>query len=208
MGFQSVIRDLVRSWSTVQHSDASAPLGVTQRQGLGNPRHVDCSFLFVQSLKVREAVQCAKTPGSDNPADVCTEGLNAELMTKHVSAVDGRYSAGIPTFCLGVLGMLDSVEQCCRTGRVGRKRQKLTSSSLSSWRTSRRKPLLQSMCLCCPSCRTPWSMCRVACIMKDVQEVVVDIFQTSVCERTGGNEHQIDHETDCNRKRTRLNAGM
>ena len=39
-------------------------------------------------------------------------------------------------------------------------------------------------------------MC-VACIMKDIQEVVVDILQTRVCERTGGTEHQSDHETDC-----------
>ena len=43
--------------------------------------HVDCSFLSMQSLNARKVVQNAKVPGIDNPADVCTKELNAELMT-------------------------------------------------------------------------------------------------------------------------------
>ena len=78
-------------------SEASAALGMIQCQGLGRLRHVDCVVLFVQSLNARKVVQYAKASGSDNPADVCTKGLNAELMTKHVSDMDGRYSAGRPT---------------------------------------------------------------------------------------------------------------
>ena len=57
-----VIRDLGQSWSTVVCSDASQALGVIQRQGLGRLRHVDCDFLFVQSLNA------AKVSGGDNPA--------------------------------------------------------------------------------------------------------------------------------------------
>ena len=34
MGFQSVIRDVGESWSTVVYSGASAALGVTHREGL------------------------------------------------------------------------------------------------------------------------------------------------------------------------------
>ena len=80
MTCESAIRDLGQSWSTV-HSDASPALGVTQRLGLGRLKHVGCSFLFVQSLNARKVVQCAKEPGSDTPADVCTKGPNAELVT-------------------------------------------------------------------------------------------------------------------------------
>ena len=72
-------------------------------QRLGWLIHVDCSFLVVKNLDALKVVQYAKEPGSDNSAHVCTLGLNAELMTKHVSALDGRYSAGRPTLCPDVL---------------------------------------------------------------------------------------------------------
>ena len=75
-------------------SDARAASGVMQRQGLERLRHVECNCLFVQSRNARKVVQYAKVLGSDNLAEIFTMGLNAELMTKHVSAVDGRHSAG------------------------------------------------------------------------------------------------------------------
>ena len=37
-------------------SDASATLGIIQRQGLGKLRHVDCSFLFVQALNAERVI--------------------------------------------------------------------------------------------------------------------------------------------------------
>ena len=40
-----------------------------------------------------DVAQYATVLESDN-ADMCTKGLNAELMTRHMSAVDGRCSAG------------------------------------------------------------------------------------------------------------------
>ena len=55
-----------------------------------------------------------KVPGRDYPADICTKGLNAELMTKHMSAVVGRYSAGRPAFWPRGFGVLGSSEQCAQ----------------------------------------------------------------------------------------------
>ena len=60
LGSQPVARDLGHSWSTVVHSDASAALGVIQREGLERRRHVDCKFLFVESLNACKVVQYAK----------------------------------------------------------------------------------------------------------------------------------------------------
>ena len=86
-------------------SDASAALGVVQRQSLEK----DDNYWFVQSLNARKVVQYAKVSGGNTPADVCTKDLNAELMAKHVSVVDGRYSAGRSTLSPEVLGILHSV---------------------------------------------------------------------------------------------------
>ena len=70
-------------WSMIVSSDASAALGVT----------------------ARKVAHYAIVSGSDNSADVCSKGLNAKLMTKHVSLVDGRCSAGRATLCPAVLGI-------------------------------------------------------------------------------------------------------
>ena len=99
MEFQSVIRNLQLSWSTVVCSYASAAQGASHRFRRERLNHVDCSFLFVRILIAGKLVQCAKVPGSDNPADICTKGLNAQLMPKYVSAVDAMYDAGKAALC-------------------------------------------------------------------------------------------------------------
>ena len=80
MGFQSVIRDVGESPSTIVYSGATAALGVIQRQGAGRLRRVDCSFLFVQSLNARKVVQYANLPAT---------GLNAEVTRVEASGVSG-----------------------------------------------------------------------------------------------------------------------
>ena len=79
----------------VQRRQRSLGCDTTPRPG--RLRHVDCNFFLEQSLNSRKVVQHAKVLGSDNLADVCIKGLNAELMTLHASAADGRCSAGRPT---------------------------------------------------------------------------------------------------------------
>ena len=50
--------------------------------------------------------------------------------------------------------------------------------SLSSWRTSKRKPLMLSKCLCCSSWSRALSMCPI-------HEVIMNCPQKRICERTG-----------------------
>ena len=87
MGFQSVIRDLVTIVDHGRVQRRQRSLGVIQRQGLGRLRHLDGNFLLVQSLVARKVVQYTKVLGSDILADMCSSGLNVELMTRYVSAV-------------------------------------------------------------------------------------------------------------------------
>ena len=108
-----------QSFGTVIFSDASAALGVVQRQGLGRLRHVDCSFLFVQSLSARKVAQFSKVPGRDNPADICTKGIGAEIIARHVKTVGGRPCSGRPVKCPSIMPfshvVTDSVNSLNRT---------------------------------------------------------------------------------------------
>ena len=44
LGLKSILQDMDKVFGAIMYSDASAALGVVQRQGLGRLRHVDCSF--------------------------------------------------------------------------------------------------------------------------------------------------------------------
>ena len=87
-------------------SDASAALGIIQRQGLGRVRHVDCSFLFVQDLNARETIQYGKVAGSENPADLGTKGLAFDAISKHVAFVEAEFRCGRPELCPNMLSRL------------------------------------------------------------------------------------------------------
>ena len=103
LGLRSIVQDLGKSFGALVYSDASAALGVIQRQGLGRLRHVDCSFLFVQALNANKVVQYAKVVGQDNPADLGTKGLCAEGLLKHIGFVGGEFRAGRPALCPGAV---------------------------------------------------------------------------------------------------------
>ena len=49
LGLMSTIRDMNKNFNSALFSDASAALGVVQRQGLGKLRHIDCNYLFGQN---------------------------------------------------------------------------------------------------------------------------------------------------------------
>ena len=57
--------------------DASAAIGIAQRRGLGNIRHLDAQSLWVQDALRQRRFEITKVPGAENPSD---------LMTKHQDA--------------------------------------------------------------------------------------------------------------------------
>ena len=103
LGLRSIIQSLGKTFGALIYSDASAALGVIQRQGLGRLRHVDCSFLFVQALNADKVLQYAKVVGQDNPADLGTKGLCSEALKKHIGFVGGDFRDGRPALCPGVV---------------------------------------------------------------------------------------------------------
>ena len=116
LGLKSTLHDMDKNLGVLIYSDASAALGVIQRQGLGKLRHVDCSFLFVQGLNARKVIQYSKVAGLENPADLGTKGLAFDAILKHVTFVQADFRDGRPELCPKVLNRLTSKEDSPRGG--------------------------------------------------------------------------------------------
>ena len=70
LGMMALGRDLGVSLEATVNTDASAALGIIQRQGLGKLRHISTQFLWVQEKVRGNEFDIAKVPGLDNPAAV------------------------------------------------------------------------------------------------------------------------------------------
>ena len=60
--------------------DASAALGLIDRQGLGKARHIETQWLWIQQPTREGRVLMNKIPGKENPADLFTKPLNREMI--------------------------------------------------------------------------------------------------------------------------------
>ena len=80
-------REREREMQATVNTDASAALGIIQRQGFGKLRHVSTQFLWVQEKVRRNEFDIAKVPGQDNPADILTKNVAAELIHKHTETL-------------------------------------------------------------------------------------------------------------------------
>ena len=65
-------------------TDSSAALSIIQRQGIGKMRHVSTQYLRIQERTRKSAFDVAKIPGEDNPSDILTKNVPAELLKKHM----------------------------------------------------------------------------------------------------------------------------
>ena len=84
LGFIELLKDLGQEVDATVHTDASATLGIVQRQGLGK-LHVRVQYLWVQD-RVRDGDFCVrKVPGKQNPADMMTKHLPLAEVLDHLS---------------------------------------------------------------------------------------------------------------------------
>ena len=71
LGMLALAQDLGESLSATVNTDASATLGIIQRQGLGKLRHVSTQFLWIQEKVRTDAFDIAKVPGYNNSEAHC-----------------------------------------------------------------------------------------------------------------------------------------
>ena len=79
LGLMALAADLGVKLDVRMHTDASATLGIVQRQGLGKLRHIGVQYLWLQERVKSGSMEVKKIAGVGNPAD---------LMTKHLAAAD------------------------------------------------------------------------------------------------------------------------
>ena len=91
---KSLIRDLGFTVKVRVHSDACAAIGMARRRGLGRVRHLDVEDLWIQS-KVRDGhIDLVKVLGAENPADILTKYVSADLLSKMLDKLNLRFMEG------------------------------------------------------------------------------------------------------------------
>jgi hypothetical protein len=74
------------------HSDSTAAIGIAYRRGLGGKtRHVRVQYLWIQEAIANRDIGIDKVGTQDNPADVLTKFVGAELMNKHCNKMGVRF---------------------------------------------------------------------------------------------------------------------
>ena len=89
LGFKNLARDLgFGSVSLEVCCDSSAAIGVAERRGAGKIRHLEAGCLWIQqALKSRSIDRLTKIPGPRNTSDICTKGVPAPVLAKHLAAM-------------------------------------------------------------------------------------------------------------------------
>ena len=87
LGFMAMAADLGIQLDATVHSDASAALGIVQRQGLGRLRHIRVQYLWVQDRLRHGDFKVQKVPGKENPADLLTKHLPAPEVQAHMESL-------------------------------------------------------------------------------------------------------------------------
>ncbi len=87
IGLIALASDLGISLEAKLHTDASATLGIVQRQGLGKLRHINVQYLWLQERVRNGEMSVKKVAGIDNPADLMTKHLAAHDMARHAESI-------------------------------------------------------------------------------------------------------------------------
>ena len=76
------------------HVDASAALGILQRQGVGRVRHLDVGVLWLQEKQLRRLIELTKVLGTRNPADLMTKNLTREQLDQYAEMLGFKVEEG------------------------------------------------------------------------------------------------------------------
>ena len=124
LGMMALLSDFGLTVSVTVHTDASAAIGIVRRAGLGKLRHLNVRYLWVQDQEKSERLWLEKVAGADNPADIATKHLSADIMRKHLESLGVRVGGGRARSA-PILGSLGRRGRRRHTSAVGPQRPKL-----------------------------------------------------------------------------------
>ena len=75
-------------------ANASAALGIIGRTGLGKLRHVNTSYLWLQQESIKDKLMFDKALGTNDPVDINTKGLIAEVIRRYVDRLSMEHEEG------------------------------------------------------------------------------------------------------------------
>ena len=91
---QSIAEDLGISADVHIRTDSSAAIGICNRTGIGRVRHLATGQLWVQERIRNQAFRLFKHPGAENPGDICTKHVPAELLRTHLPTTSVSFQSG------------------------------------------------------------------------------------------------------------------
>ena len=80
LGLQAVLKDFHIDAEVELHGDATAAIGIANRQGLGRIRHIATTDLWIQQRIKAGELKTFKVHGLENPGDLMTKPLDAPRM--------------------------------------------------------------------------------------------------------------------------------
>ena len=86
LGIQSLALDLGVELNLHVHADSSAAIGICRRTGIGKVRHLAVGQLWVQERVRSGDFSLHKVAGEQNPADLLTKPVPAELIRRHTAS--------------------------------------------------------------------------------------------------------------------------
>ena len=90
MGMKSIAADYGESLAIIVFVDASATIGLTNRQGLGRARHIETNELWAQQKLEDKVFVLKKVMGEHNHADILTKPKDHLALKRHMEAIGFR----------------------------------------------------------------------------------------------------------------------
>ena len=92
LGTLSMMTDFGLEMTGEVWGDASAALGIINRNGLGKTRHIQTGPLWIQQVFVQKRISYGKVLGKENPADLFTKYLDCHTIGHHFQKLNCEFT--------------------------------------------------------------------------------------------------------------------
>ena len=91
LGMAAIMKDFGWKLRGEVWGDASAALGIINKQGLGKTRHIDTGCLWIQQVAAQQRLRFQKVLGTNNPADLFTKLFDEKTNVKHTNTLGFKF---------------------------------------------------------------------------------------------------------------------